>query len=163
MYKQLSDLDWDEWAPQDNATLLFVVQDEKILLIRKKRGLGAGKINGPGGRLEGSETPLECAVRETEEELFIQPSGITGYGQLDFQFTNGYSLRCFVFRADEFTGDPTETDEAEPLWFNTKEIPYNEMWEDDRIWLPLLLQRQSFSGQFIFDDDEMLDHRLTTD
>ncbi len=160
MYQKLSDLDWDQWQPQDIATLLFVVQNEQILLIRKKRGLGAGKINGPGGKAEGNETPLECAVRETQEELFIKATEVTQYGQLDFQFTDGYALRCFVFRADQYTGTPTETDEAIPLWFATQDIPYDQMWEDDRIWLPLLLQRQGFYGQFIFDSDAMLDHKL---
>ena len=160
MYKKLSDLNWDQWQPQEIATLLFVVQGDQILLIRKKRGLGAGKVNGPGGRREGTETPMECAIRETKEELLIEASVVNQYGQLDFQFTNGYALRCFVFRADEYTGTPTETNEAIPLWCNTKEIPYDEMWEDDKIWLPLLLRRQNFAGQFIFDDDKMLDYQL---
>ncbi|MBT4161861.1 MAG: NUDIX hydrolase, partial [Gammaproteobacteria bacterium] len=45
-------IDWENWEPEEVATLLFVVRDGRVLLIRKKRGLGAGKINGPGGRLE---------------------------------------------------------------------------------------------------------------
>lgn len=160
MYKQLSDLNWDTWVPQEQATLLFVVHGGQILLIRKKRGLGAGKINGPGGRLEKLETPLECAIRETQEELGITPINALQYGRLDFQFTNGYGLRCFVFRADDHNGTPTETDEASPLWTDTTQIPFENMWEDDRIWLPLLLERKTFEGCFIFDDDKMLDHQL---
>ena len=30
-----------------HANLCFIVKGERVLLIRKKRGLGAGKINGP--------------------------------------------------------------------------------------------------------------------
>lgn len=161
MYTKLTDLNWHTWAPQEQATLLFVIQEGRILLIRKKRGLGAGKINGPGGRLENSETPLECAIRETEEELLVTAIDPIQYGQLDFQFTNGYALRCFVFRADRHNGTPTETDEAVPLWTDTGQIPFEHMWEDDRIWLPLLLERQPFKGCFIFDDDRMLDHQLS--
>ncbi len=49
-------VDWTTWEPKERATLLFVIKEGQILLIRKKRGLGAGKINGPGGRLEPGET-----------------------------------------------------------------------------------------------------------
>ena len=41
----LTDIDWNTWKPTDRATLLFVVDRShaRILLIEKKRGLGAGK------------------------------------------------------------------------------------------------------------------------
>ena len=45
----VSDIDWDTWQPEEVATLMFIIQGDSVLLIRKKRGLGAGKINGPGG------------------------------------------------------------------------------------------------------------------
>ena len=63
----VSKIDWRRWKPTDVATLVFVVEPERLLLIRKKRGLGAGKINGPGGRREPGETLDECAARELEE------------------------------------------------------------------------------------------------
>ena len=50
--RTVAEIDWSAWKPVDVATLCFVVRDGEILLIRKKRGLGAGKINGPGGRVE---------------------------------------------------------------------------------------------------------------
>jgi len=63
--------DWEGWKGEVLATLLFVVKDGRILLIEKKRGHGAGKVNGPGGKIDPGETALECAVRETQEELHI--------------------------------------------------------------------------------------------
>ena len=60
------------WRAVHHATLTFVIRNEQILLIRKKRGLGAGKINGPGGKLDPGETPLQAAIRETEEELLTR-------------------------------------------------------------------------------------------
>jgi len=65
--RRLGDIDWSSWRAVDRATLTFVTEGSRLLLIRKKRGLGAGKINGPGGRLEQGETPLACAIREVEE------------------------------------------------------------------------------------------------
>jgi len=81
---KVSSIDWDNWTPEEVATLLFVARAGEVLLIRKKRGLGAGKINGPGGRLEENETPLECAIRETQEELLINPLDIRPAGSCFF-------------------------------------------------------------------------------
>ena len=56
--------DWDKWQPDIEATLVFIHQGSRVLLIEKLRGIGMGKINGPGGKIDPGETPLECAVRE---------------------------------------------------------------------------------------------------
>ena len=156
----LSDVDWKSWRPADRATLTFVVRSSQILLIRKKRGLGAGKINGPGGRLEPGETPIECAVREVEEELRVTPTGLAECGELHFQFTDGYSIQVFVFTASACRGEAEETEEAIPLWTPLDAIPYHEMWADDELWLPRVLAGRSIFGRFLFDGDRMLDHAL---
>jgi len=158
--KLVTDIDWSTWTPQQQATLLFVIEAGRILLIHKKRGLGAGNINGPGGRLEPGETPLDAAIREVQEELVITPRDIEKCGELFFQFVDGLSIHCTVFRAAAREGEPRETDEAIPLWVPTDRIPYDRMWADDRHWIPLMLSRTPFRGYFLFDEDRMLDHRL---
>ena len=158
--RTLKDVDWANWVPQQVATLLFVVKDERILLIRKKRGLGEGKVNGPGGRLDPGETPEAAAIRETQEELHITPTGVSEWGELSFQFVQGLSIHVHVFRADDYEGEPVETDEAAPLWCPLDEIPYDRMWVDDRMWLPLMLANKHFQGRFIFDGDDLVDHDL---
>ena len=157
------EIDWATWEPQERATLLFVIRDGQILLIRKKRGLGAGKINGPGGRLEPGETPAEAAVRETREELCIESHPPSLRGELYFQFVDGYSLICSVFTAPGHDGTPTETDEAAPLWTPLDAIPYHDMWEDDARWLPGMLEGRTFRGFFVFDGDKMLSNHLDWD
>ena len=74
--RTLADVDWEHWVPTDPATLVFIVHAKRLLLIRKKRGLGAGKVNGPGGRIAPGETAEQCAVRAVREELCITPSGL---------------------------------------------------------------------------------------
>ena len=159
---KLTQIDWESWQAEDLATLLFIVQGDQMLLIRKLRGLGAGKINGPGGRLDDGETPVEAAVREVEEELGITPLDPVERGQLRFQFVDGYSIHGFVFHATRFEGEPRATAEAIPLWTPLDRIPYEEMWADDRHWIPLMLDGTRFDGRFIFDGDEMLDFAIDT-
>lgn len=156
----LADIDWTTWKAQDPATLVYVVTNGSVLLIRKKRGLGAGKINAPGGRVEPGESLEECAIREVNEELLITPTGLEYAGENLFQFVDGHSLHAHVFRASGFSGVPTETDEAVPMWFPVNALPYHEMWEDDELWVPLVLSGTQFRARYVFDGDRMLDHEL---
>jgi len=156
-------IDWESWTPRESAVLTFIEEGDQLLLIFKKRGLGSGMYNAPGGRIEPGETELEAAVRETEEELCVTPSNLKKAGILDFAFTDGYSLRCHVFIASSYSGTPKETDEAKPFWCSKDAIPYGEMWADDRIWIPLMLENKLFTSQFIFDDKVMLWHLLRVD
>ena len=158
--KAVSEIDWKAWRPDDYATLCFIVKDNSILLIRKKRGLGAGKINGPGGRIDPGESPEHCAVREVQEELEITPLGLELRGENRFQFVDGYSIHAVVFLATDYSGEARETGEAVPLWVPLDAIPYPEMWADDELWVPLLLRGERFRGRFVFDGDRMLDHEL---
>ncbi len=153
-------IDWATWQPRQLANLCFVLRGGEILLIRKKRGLGAGKINAPGGKIDPGETALDSAVRETFEEVGVRPLDAERRGELHFQFRDGFSLHCAVFLARSFTGEPHETDEAIPLWTPLDAIPYDEMWADDRYWLPLLLRGDKFAGFFEFDGETLLNHRI---
>ena len=149
-------MDWQTWKPVEQATLLFVIRDGQVLLIHKKRGLGAGKVNGPGGRVDPGENSAECAVREVQEEIGVTPTAVRPVGELQFQFTDGHSIHGLVYRSDDIEGEPHETDEAIPFWCPLAEIPYGNMWIDDRIWFPLMLDDLYFTGRFLFDDDLML-------
>jgi 8-oxo-dGTP diphosphatase len=152
---------WSEgWMPTEKATLCFVIRNGEVLLIRKKRGLGAGKINAPGGRIEPGESPLEAAIRETEEELCVTPIDPQLRGELHFQFADGYALHCCVFAARDCEGEPRETDEATPLWTPVDAIPYYEMWADDIHWLPGVLSGGTFRGFFEFDGERMLSNHV---
>ena len=153
-------IDWATWEPRVRANLLFIVRAESILLIRKKRGFGAGKINGPGGKIDPGESALDAALRETFEELDVMPLGAEQRGELHFQFRDGYSLHCVVFRAHDFLGEPRETEEAVPLWTPLDQIPYDEMWADDRYWLPLLIRGHHFEGYFEFDGEKLLERKI---
>lgn len=154
--RDVADVDWDNWEFTEKAVLGFIVEDGMILLINKKTGLGAGKVNGPGGRIEPSETPEQAVVRELIEEVKITPVNPVLRGELSFIFTHGYSIRAHVFFASEFTGESGPTAEAEPFWCPVDSIPWAKMWEDDKHWLPHAIAGKYINGKFIFSGEKML-------
>lgn len=152
----VDDVDWQRWSFTEDAVLCFVHHGDKVLLIHKKTGLGAGKVNAPGGRIDSGETAMAAAVRETQEETHITPAGLEQVGELQFIFTDGYSLRGHVFFARRHEGCARATPEADPFWCELESIPYDQMWADDAYWLPRVLAGERLLGRFIFDGDRMM-------
>mmetsp|Transcript_1569 Transcript_1569/g.3288 ORF Transcript_1569/g.3288 Transcript_1569/m.3288 type:complete len:178 (+) Transcript_1569:104-637(+) len=136
-------------------TLLMIVQDHnatrRVLLGRKKRGFGAGYYNGFGGKVEKGETIRAAALRELHEEAMVEACDCAHRGMLTFRFDdNPQPWQVHVFSATKFTGTPTETEEMEPKWFSTDQLPFDNMWADDPHWYPLFLQGLPFKGDFFF-------------
>ncbi len=73
-----------------------------------------GEVCFPGGRLEGSETPLACAVRETREELGVTDEQIDIVGPLDFTLRGTSVVYPFLARlqAADLQGLPVNLDEV---------------------------------------------------
>ena len=156
----LGEIDFTRWRPDSVATLLFVVRNREVLLIRKLRGHGAGKINGPGGMVEAGETPRACALREIAEEVGVSAVDAVPLVELRFQNTDGSSMLGFAFRAGDCRGEPHATAEAVPFWCPLAQVPYDAMWDDDRIWLPYLYDGMPTVGEFLMHDDRLIEHRL---
>lgn len=156
--KDVSEIDWDSWEPTENAVLCYLFEEDKVLLIEKKTGFGKGYTTAPGGHIEEDETASEAAIRETEEETGVVIPSVTYMGTLEFQFTDGLAMRGHVFFAHSYSGTPVETVEAKPFWASVNALPYDKMWADDRLWLPIALSGKEFLARFIFDGDDMLSH-----
>lgn len=151
-----------------HATLCFLVETEKdkpkrICLAMKKRGFGTGKWNGAGGKLQENETPELAAQRETFEEIGVQPEALAKVATLTFIFpykpTWGQIIH--VYLSTKWVGEPTESEEMKPEWFDIESIPYDKMWTDDEIWLPHVLNGKTLEGSFSFAEDEsVLEHTI---
>ncbi len=143
-------------------TLCLLCQPPKVLLGMKKRGFGAGRWNGFGGKLEAGETLEEAARREFMEEAGVTVKNLSKRGVLEFFFEgNSEMLEVHVFKAMEYSGTPVETEEMKPQWFEIDAVPFDEMWQDDRYWFPVFFEDREFTGRFFFDADEnLLSHEI---
>lgn len=140
------------------TTLCFPInKNGEILLGMKKRGFGAGKYNGFGGKIEGDESFRECACREMLEEvsLLAKPNDLELIAFLNFlfPFAEEDNHICYVYLAKKYHGIPLESEEMSPCWFKITDLPFDEMWEGDRTWLPELLKGKKLIGEVIFKED----------
>ncbi|TGZ83482.1 hypothetical protein EX30DRAFT_302665 [Ascodesmis nigricans] len=133
---------------QKQYTLILPLdlQRRRILLGMKLRGFGVHKYNGFGGKIEPGETPHDGALRELHEESFLHavPESTHSTGSLLLRThadTAALDLYIHVFIATEWTGEPVETDEMRPEWFDVDSLPLEDMWEETTSWMPGLLKR----------------------
>lgn len=138
-------------------TLCLLHTDTHVLLGMKKRGFGAGRWNGFGGKVEKGETIEEAARREFLEEAGLEIPILEKAGLMDFEFQgNPEVLEVHIFRAREHVGEPKESEEMLPKWFHQDEIPFSEMWPDDPHWMPLFFAGKKFQGKILFGEGDSI-------
>lgn len=135
----------------------------EVLLGEKLRGLGAGHVVGPGGKVEAGENPEEAAIREVYEEtgLIIEPGNLTPLARISYPFENreGLSQRSFVFSARVFSGELQGSGELVASWWPVRAIPYERMWSDAKLWLPRALSGEFIDATIVIgENNEVLSH-----
>lgn len=140
-------------------TLCIIHQHGKVLLGMKKRGFGAGRWNGFGGKIEAGESIEEAAKREVLEEAGLDVRDFEKMGIVNFEFRDGTrDVEVHIFRSNDFEGRIIETEEMRPEWFNADRLPLTNMWPADIYWLPILLEGKKFEGKFIYDHPSTSDY-----
>jgi mutator protein MutT len=146
------------------CSLLFLIRDNEILLAMKKRGFGSNRYNGVGGKVEPGETIEQAVIRECQEEIGVTPTRFHKVAEHNFyqhEEPNPWHMNVHAYIADTWEGEPIETDEMAPEWFKLNDIPYDNMWQDDRYWIPYVLEGKKVKGLFTFDEkDTLLTHKV---
>ena len=143
-----------------DGTLCFLVRGDPpdlVLLGLKKRGFGAGKWGGFGGKIDPGETPVSCAVRELEEEsgVIADERDLCHVAELYFDFPScqEWSQLVHVYVCARWIGEPAESSEMVPGWFSCQDLPLRQMWDDCSYWLPRILAGERFSAHFTYGSD----------
>lgn len=138
-------------------TISLIHEDGKILLGMKKRGFGAGRWNGFGGKVKSGETIEQAAKREMLEECGIEIKSLIEKGIITFEFDGSPDMpEVHIFQVTKYSGKPKETEEMLPKWFDDKKIPFEKMWPDDIYWMPLFLKNKKFTGYFLFGESDKI-------
>ena len=133
---------------------LSIVEDtinHKYLMIRHHRGINKGCINFPGGKKEPNESIKDCVIRETFEETGIKIENPIEVGYIEFPTMNFY---VHVFKSTQYSGNIKENEaEVDAFWVDTNKVPYEEMREADRNFLPDIISGQYVKRRFIYDEN----------
>lgn len=133
------------------GAVCYVRQNGRVLLQLKAQGrFGGGWWNAPGGKVHADETSERGAIRETLEESGLVVSDLTNHGMITFFFgdTTEPDYELHVFSTRTFKGKPRNSVEGRLQWFDEADLPYDQMWPDDHIWLPDMLAGRTFRGTF---------------
>ena len=135
-----------------NTTLWFIVKGNKILLAMKKRWFWAGLYNGIGWKQEKWEDIKQAMIREAKEEIGIDINDLQQVWILNFYFEENpdWNQKVYVFKILNYAGEPVESEEMKPYWFDIHNLPFDKMWEDDRIWFEDFINGKDFEYTFYF-------------
>lgn len=114
-------------AHPGGVAMAAVTDDGKMLMVRQYR-IAAKKmmLEVPAGKLEYGEDPLECSVRELEEETGYQAANVVHLGE--YYATPGYcEERINIYLATGLTKTQQHLDEGEFL--SVEEMDIDELYE----------------------------------
>ncbi len=151
---------------QSNLTLAvvgFLFDGEDVILgLRKKVsfGLGENLISGIGGKvgdIKGleNESLEDALIREFKEEVKVVPKEFKEIGKIKFIFPKKpkWNQLVHAYLITQCEGEPQETEVIKPLSFKVDKLPFSRMWDDNKFWVPSLLEGRAFNAEFTYSDN----------
>lgn len=147
------------------TTLCYIEKDDCYLMmhrISKKNDLNEGKWIGVGGHFEEGESPEECLVREVQEETGLTLTSYKLRGIITFISDKWGCEYMHLYTADGFEGDTDAAmkscAEGVLKWVPKRELFDLNLWEGDKIFLKLLLEKETiFSLKLRYQGDTLVD------
>ncbi len=103
---------------------------------------------------------MDVLFREVKEETGVDIKDPEKVGVMRFRFPYKpeWDQDVHLFLVKNWEGEPQESEEMMPKWFKFQEIPYDQMWDDDKHWLPHILKGEKLEASFIFREGEKIDN-----
>lgn len=126
-----------------------------MLLGSKKTGLGKGNYLGIGGKIEAGEIEVEAVNREVREEISVVDLTLNKVGEMTFLFPEKpvWNQQVHVYLCPQWIGEPRETNEIRPEWFDKNNLPLAKMWDDAQFWRPAVMNHHKLQGVFVFNPE----------
>ncbi|MGI5172581.1 NUDIX domain-containing protein [Treponema sp. OMZ 840] len=142
--EKLDDL-WTDWRPDKTFVLCFVLNNKnQVLLVeRKYKEKGSGKVSGPISLLQEQENAVEVCKKSVYTETGLSVEQPSYQGRLNFSMP-GKNFRCHIYVTSKYTGCIKETELNRPFWASVKRLPFLKMSVDYRVWLPIAIDKGFF-------------------
>lgn len=123
-------------APEEHI-LAILYKDGKALFGLGTQGHRKGKRTGLTGRAGRFRNAGKALIHHCSTRLKITPKKFELAGRKDYHLKNGKVIRVDVFLITEYEGELGEAaDFADPKWYAVNDIPYGEMFGENRNFLP---------------------------
>ena len=140
------------------GSLCYLVHDEKVLLLQRRRPPHIGLWSPPGGKLNPGESPTRCLLREYQEEtglILLNPQLRVITTVLHAGL--GMHWMLFVYHAQNFTGDLAVSDEGDIQWVGLDVLDdYPRPPADVRMFQHVLRKAPVQEMEFCYDAKERL-------
>lgn len=148
-----------------NTTLCYIEKDGAYLMIhrvKKENDMNRDKWLGIGGKLEGGESPFDCARREIREETGVCVGALEYRGIITFVSDEYGTEYMHLFTASDYSGEiDYDCDEGVLEWVKKEDVRNLPIWEGDKIFFDLLdTETRFFSLKLCYEGDRLVSHTL---
>lgn len=144
--------------PRIPSVLVYAVEDERVLLMRRNKAPNLGLWVAPGGKIELGESPRDAARREMQEETGLEVEDMVWRGYCtEVSPLPDWQWMLFIYVARRFRGTlQPDLREGALAWVDTgryfADLPIPQA---DRIFAPQVLSAGDgmFEAKFEYDAD----------
>ena len=107
--------------PVRKAVRTFLINDNKVIVIKYKTNKNMNYYDIPGGKIEENESAINASIREFKEETGIEiinqkykDNVIVEYPNMIFDFD--------IYLVNDYKGNPQEFEENYSMWINIEDL-----------------------------------------
>lgn len=142
------------------CTLIYIVHQGQVLMMRRRKQPNLGLWTAPGGKLEPGEAPAECARRELQEETGLVVDKLTLRAVLNDEGPQRWLM--FVYFGELNAAAPRpgliECPEGELVWLDLDIVLQMEIPAADAVFFPKVMAADSpvYEAKFFYDQNDTL-------
>lgn len=147
---------------KQQALLCFLVRDDEILLAESDYRLDKKTWNGITGFVTDTRQLELDAVKIIFDAIKVQvyahdleQAGVMHLYTLNADKTLEETLIITIFLCEKWLGEPRLTGNFRPRWFSLDTIPYQDMFEDTKDWLPKIIAGEKVIIEILSEYDKL--------
>ncbi len=147
----------DKNAPPILSTLVYCLDNGRVLLMRRNKEPNLGLWVAPGGKIEAGESPSDCAARELREETGLSAGKLRFRGLItEVSPQPHWQWMLFFYVATNLSGNLTgDRREGDFRWWSIDEVESLEIPQSDRIFFPKIidLSHPFYEAKYVYNAD----------
>ena len=107
--------------PVRKAVRTFLINDNKVIVIKYKTNKNMNYYDIPGGKVEENESAIDASIREFKEETGIEVINQKYKGNVIIEYPN-MVFDFDIYLVNDYKGNPQEFDENYSMWINIEDL-----------------------------------------